>query len=53
VGLIIVENGVPHFVHASSTKKQVTFDKRLSEFLSGSTSTIGVMVARPVENLTP
>jgi cell wall-associated NlpC family hydrolase len=53
VGLIIVENGVPHFVHASSTKKQVTFDERLSEFLSGSTSTIGVMVARPVENLTP
>jgi cell wall-associated NlpC family hydrolase len=51
VGLIIKQEGVPHFVHASSTKKQVVFDKRLSEYLAGSKSTIGIMVARPLENL--
>lgn len=50
VGMIIVEDSVPHFVHASSTKKEVTFDKRLSEYLEGG-KTIGVMVARPIENL--
>ncbi|MEI7575854.1 MAG: N-acetylmuramoyl-L-alanine amidase-like domain-containing protein [Armatimonadota bacterium] len=46
VGLIVVEKGVPHFVHASSTKHKVTFDKRLSEYLSGS-KTEGIIVARP------
>lgn len=50
VGMIIVEEGVPHFVHASSTKKEVTFDKRLSEYLEGG-KTIGIMVARPIENI--
>ena len=46
VGLIIVENSVPHFVHASSVRKLVTFDKRLSDYLSGS-KTEGIIVARP------
>jgi cell wall-associated NlpC family hydrolase len=50
VGMIIVEDHVPHFVHASSTKKEVTFDKRLSEYLEGGKTT-GIMVARPIENL--
>jgi hypothetical protein len=51
VGLIIVEQGVPHFVHASSKKKSVIFDAPLSEYLQGSKYTTGIMVARPVENL--
>lgn len=46
VGLIIVEDAVPHFVHASSTKKKVTFDNRLSDYLEGS-KTEGIIVARP------
>lgn len=46
VGLIIVEQNVPHFVHASSVRKLVTFDKRLSEYLAGS-KTEGIIVARP------
>ena len=46
VGLIIVEKNVPHFVHASSTKHKVTFDKRLSDYLAGS-KTEGIIVARP------
>jgi hypothetical protein len=51
VGLIIVEANIPHFVHASSKKKKVIFDRRLSEYLSGSKNTTGIMVARPIENL--
>lgn len=47
VGLIIVERGVPHFVHASSTQKKTVFDIRLSEFLSKTKSHTGIMVARP------
>lgn len=46
VGLIIVEEGVPHFVHASSVGKKVVFDARLSDYLEGSKTT-GIMVARP------
>lgn len=46
VGLIIVEEGVPHFVHASSVGKKVVFDARLSDYLKGSKTT-GIMVARP------
>ena len=46
VGLIIKENGVPHFVHASSVGKKVVFDARLSDYLRGSKTT-GIMVARP------
>ena len=46
VGLIIVEKNVPHFVHASSVRKLVTFDKRLSDYLAGS-KTEGIIVARP------
>lgn len=46
VGLIIVEAGVPHFVHASSVGKKVVFDARLSDYLKGSKTT-GIMVARP------
>lgn len=46
VGLIIVEGGVPHFVHASSVGKKVVFDARLSDYLKGSKTT-GIMVARP------
>lgn len=45
VGLIIVEKGVPHFVHASSTQKKTVFDVRLSEYLTKSHT--GIMVARP------
>ncbi|MBL8060424.1 MAG: DUF1460 domain-containing protein [Chthonomonas sp.] len=45
VGLIIVEKGVPHFVHASSAQKKTVIDVRLSEYLlNGHT---GIMVARP------
>jgi hypothetical protein len=51
VGLIIRENGIPHFVHASSTAKKVIFDRPLSEYLKGSKQNIGFMVARPIENL--
>jgi hypothetical protein len=46
VGLIIVEQNIPHFVHASSVRKIVTFDKRLSDYLAGS-KTEGIIVARP------
>jgi hypothetical protein len=46
VGLIIVEQNVPHFVHASSVRKLVTFDKRLTDYLAGS-KTEGIIVARP------
>lgn len=46
VGIIIVEKNVPHFVHASSVRKLVTFDKRLSDYLAGS-KTEGIIVARP------
>jgi tyrosine-protein phosphatase YwqE len=46
VGLIIVEQNIPHFVHASSVRKLVTFDKRLSDYLAGS-KTEGIIVARP------
>jgi hypothetical protein len=48
VGLIIVEEKVPHFVHASSVRKLVTFDKRLSDYIKGS-KTEGIIVARPQE----
>jgi hypothetical protein len=51
VGLIIKEKGVPHFVHASSKKMLVTFDKSISEYLEGSKTATGIMVCRPVENL--
>lgn len=45
MGLIIVEMGVPHFVHASSTQMKTVFDVRLSEYLGKSHT--GIMVARP------
>lgn len=45
VGLVIVEKGVPHFVHASSIQRKTVFDVRLSEFLGKSHT--GIMVARP------
>ncbi|MCC7103185.1 MAG: DUF1460 domain-containing protein [Fimbriimonadaceae bacterium] len=45
VGLIIVEKGVPHFVHASSIQRKTVFDVRLSDFLGKSHT--GIMVARP------
>lgn len=47
VGLIIVQNEEPHFVHASSTKRKVTFDECLSDYLAGSKRTEGIIVARP------
>lgn len=50
VGMIIVKNGVPHFVDANSKTKKVQMETKLSDFLRGS-KTEGVIVARPLENL--
>lgn len=47
VGMIIVERGVRHFVHASSTQKKVVFDVSISEYLAGNKKHSGIMVARP------
>lgn len=37
------------FLHASSKLKKVTLDQRLSDYLSGNRSTIGVTIVRPKE----
>lgn len=47
VGLIICESGVPHFVHASSAKMRVIFDRPLSEYLGAGHR--GFSAVRPKE----
>lgn len=46
-GLIIVEDDVPHFVHASSTARKVVFDDRLSKYLARYPKNTGFMAVRP------
>ncbi len=49
-GLIAVsEDGVRHFLHASSAKKQVTFDSSISSYLQTVSSDTGISIARPLE----
>jgi len=43
------EKGRALFIHASSTKKRVYKDRRISMFLSGNASSIGISVLRPLE----
>jgi hypothetical protein len=43
------ENGILRFMHASSSKKQVILDERLSEYLAKSKINDGIVVARPLE----
>lgn len=43
------ENDVCRLLHASSVKKQVVLDVRLSEFLAKSNRNNGIVVARPLE----
>jgi hypothetical protein len=43
------ENGVLRLLHASSTKKEVVLDERLSDYLAKSKVNTGIVVARPLE----
>lgn len=43
------EKGVLRLLHASLTKKKVTLDVRLHDYLAGNTKQTGIMVARPKE----
>lgn len=43
------EKGTLRLLHASLTKKKVTLDTRLHDYLSGNTKQTGIMVARPRE----
>lgn len=47
-GLIIVEDDVPHFVHASSTLKKVVIGPKLSEYLKSYPKNTGFMAVRPL-----
>lgn len=47
VGLIIVIDKVPHFVHASSAQHKVVIGPRISEYVNASTELNGLMIARP------
>ena len=49
VGMIIVRDGAPRFVHASSVEKKVVFDVSLSEYLKRNPRQIGFSAARPLE----
>lgn len=48
-GLIIREQGVPHFVHASLQKKKVVVDGLLSAYVRSVRTHTGVTVVRPLE----
>lgn len=48
VGLIVVIEGVPRFLHASSTAKEVVLDVRLSEYLQRVKSNTGFTAVRPL-----
>jgi hypothetical protein len=43
------DKGVLHYLHASSTKKQVWLDDELSAYLMSVSKHTGIMVARPVD----
>lgn len=43
------EKGTLRLLHASLTKKKVTLDTRLHDYLAGNTKQTGIMVARPTE----
>lgn len=50
VGLIAVDrNGTRRLLHASSDRKAVVLEGRLSEYMTGKSKMIGIMVARPLE----
>ncbi|MBL8088099.1 MAG: DUF1460 domain-containing protein [Chthonomonas sp.] len=49
VGMILVKDGVPHFMHASSAKKEVTLDTSISEYLNQNPKIPGISVVRPLE----
>lgn len=52
--LIEGEGGRIHLLHASTQYKQVTISKRtLADYTKGKTSTIGIMVARPLDPTAP
>ena len=51
VGLILIQNGVPHFMHASAPRNygKVVIDSRLSEYVARYKTNAGIMVARPLK----
>lgn len=48
-GMIVRSGNRAVFLHASSTKKRVTFDVPISEYLSRSEKNTGILVVRPLE----
>jgi hypothetical protein len=48
-GLINKKDGTAHFMHASSKKKKVVLDVRISEYASQVASNVGISVLRPIE----
>jgi hypothetical protein len=48
---MIIKNakGMALFLHASSGKKRVYLDKRISSYLSESSTSIGISVLRPID----
>ncbi|MFM8281842.1 MAG: N-acetylmuramoyl-L-alanine amidase-like domain-containing protein [Bacteroidota bacterium] len=49
-GMIIKnDKGMALFLHASSAKKRVYLDKRISSYLSESSTSIGISVLRPID----
>lgn len=49
VGMIVRRGEKARFLHASSKKKKVYFDGRMSDYLASSASSTGLIVARPLE----
>ena len=49
-GMVLVQKGVPKFLHASLSGKQVMIsDGSLAEYVASVTKHVGIVVARPVE----
>lgn len=51
VGLILIQDGVPHFMHASAPRNygKVVIDSRLSDYVARYKTNAGIMVARPLK----
>jgi hypothetical protein len=47
-GLCYRQNGVLRLLHASSTRKQVLLDVRLSEYVAANSRNLGIIAARPL-----
>lgn len=48
-GLIVMRQGRARFLHASSTRKRVTFDVPITDYLAKSDKNTGILVVRPLE----